>query len=138
MNAAHGSPTPTLLIVEPHTMLRRTVVGVARELQLADVHEASSVVAAARLMRSTRFDALIIALDDEGEAVELVSRIRTGESRCPPDMAVAVFSTGCSAGAAMQLKRLEVRRVLLKPYKVKSVLETIAGLWPARTVTVPA
>ena len=67
-----------------------------------------------------------------------MSRIRTGESRCSPDMAVTVFSTGCSVGTAMQLKRLDVRRVLLKPHKVKSVLETSAGLWPARAVTVPA
>jgi hypothetical protein len=36
-------------------------------ISLADVHEASSVVAADRLMARTRFDAMIVALDDEGE-----------------------------------------------------------------------
>jgi hypothetical protein len=114
------------------------VVGVARELQFADVHEASSIVAAAGPMGSTRFDAMFIVLDDEGEAVWRVSRIRTGESPCPPETAVAVSATGCSAGAAMPLKRLEARRVLLKPDKAQCVLETSAGLWPARSVTVPA
>jgi DNA-binding NarL/FixJ family response regulator len=131
-------PGLTMLIVEPQSLLRRTLVSVARELRLATIHEASSVAAAGRMLAQHRLDAVFIALDEDGEAFELLARLRSGQSRSERDVAVAVFASDCSAATAVRLKQLGVRRMLLKPYKIKSVLETIAGLWPAHSAALAA
>jgi CheY-like chemotaxis protein len=103
-----------LLLVEPQFVLRRTVSTMAREMGLADVQEATSPAIAERLLSERRFDALLIALDDDGEALELVRRVRAGETSHPPDMPVAATASACDVELALKLKQLDVCRLLLK------------------------
>ncbi len=44
---------------------------------------------------------------------------------------MAVTAGACGTALALRLKQLEVRRLLLRPFKVKGVLEAIAALRPA-------
>jgi DNA-binding NarL/FixJ family response regulator len=118
----------SVLILEPDFLLRRTVVGVIRDMQLAEIHEATQADLASRLLMSRRFDALLFALDDEGAAIELLLSLRRGGTLAPADTPVAVTAAACDASLALRLKELKVRRVLLKPFKVKSVIETVSGL----------
>lgn len=127
-------PAASLLLVEPQSLMRRTVAAVARELGLAEIHEASSVEAAARMMAAQRYDALVIDLDAEGAAIELMSRLRSGDSQCEKGIPIAVMAGSCDTHMALRLKQLEVRRVLLKPFKVKGVLDSVAGLLPERAL----
>jgi len=120
-----------LLLVEPQQLLRRTVTSVARSLQLARIEEAINVQSAERLLQSNRYDALVVALDDEGQAVRLLERMRAGEFMTPRTTPTVVMAALCDASTALQMKSLQVRRVLLKPFKVKGVLESIAGLQQA-------
>ncbi len=122
-----------LLLVEPESVLRRTVAGVSRDLGLADVHEATSVEVAQRMLHERSFDALFIALDASGAALELLAALRAGQLSCGADTPVAVLAQACDAALALRLKELAVRRLLLKPFKVKGVLETIAALAAARS-----
>jgi CheY-like chemotaxis protein len=131
MTIAAAARRPALLIVEPDFLLRRTVAGVVRELALAEVHEATGVEAATRQLAEQPFEALLLALDDDGAAIELLRRLRRGALRSPPALPVAVTATACDAGLALRLKELDVKRVLLKPFKVKGVIDTIAGLCAA-------
>ena len=124
-------PAIDLLLVEPQFLLRRTVAAVARDLRLADPQEVTSIEAAARLVAVHAFDALFLSLDDEGPALDLMSRVRNGETRCPADIPIAVTAAACSTSLALRLKNLEVRRLLLRPFKVKGVLDAIAALRPA-------
>lgn len=122
------TPSGRLLLVEPQFVLRRTVATMAREMGLADVQEATSPALAERLLHERRFDALLIALDDEGEALKLVGRIRAGESPYPADLPVAATAGSCDVELALRLKELDVRRLLLKPFKVRGMLEAISAL----------
>ena len=126
-----GPTSMRLLLVEPQQLLRRTVTSVARSLQLARIEEAINVQSAERLLQSNRYDALVVALDDEGQAVRLLERMRAGEFMTPRATPTVVMAALCDASTALQMKSLQVRRVLLKPFKVKGVLESIAGLQQA-------
>ncbi len=117
-----------LLLVEPQFVLRRTVSTMAREMGLADVQEATSTAVAERLLFERRYDALLIAIDDEGEALELLRRLRAGESSHPAGVPVAATASSCDVELALKLKQLDVCRLLLKPFKVRGMLEVISAL----------
>lgn len=123
-----GCGLPHLLLVEPDFLLRRTVASVVRELGLAQVQEATSLDRATLELARVPFDAILISLDPEGEALKLLDGLRGASSRSKSATPVAVTADGCDAGLALRLRELEVRRLLLKPFKVRSVVETIAGL----------
>lgn len=123
-----AGPQPRLLLVEPQFVMRRTVATMARDLRLADVQEATSAAAAEKLLADQRFDGLLIALDDEGDALELVRRVRVGASAQPTDLPVAATAAACDVELALKLKQLDVRRLLIKPFKVRGMLDAIAAL----------
>lgn len=120
-----------LLLVEPQFLFRRTVAAVARDLRLATIHEATTLAAAERLMATTSFDALILSLDEKAHALELLERVRAGTTPCAASIPTILMADACDAGLALSLRQLQVRRLLLKPFKIRSVIECIAGLWPA-------
>jgi CheY-like chemotaxis protein len=126
MNAA--KPGGRLLLVEPQFVLRRTVSTMAREMGLADVQEATNTAVAERLLFERRFHALLIALDDEGEALALLQRLRAGAVAHPPDVLIAATASACDVELALRLKELDVCRLLLKPFKVRGMLEVISAL----------
>jgi DNA-binding NtrC family response regulator len=122
------TPSGRLLLVEPQFVLRRTVSTMAREMGLADVQEATSPALAERMLFERRYDAVLIAIDDEGEAIKLMQKLRAGDSSQPADLPIAATATSCDVELAMQLKQLDVCRLLLKPFKVRGMLEVISAL----------
>ena len=72
-----------------------------------------------------------LAVCETGRDVTLLAQVREGPWLCPMDTPVAVTVDHCDADLALQLRGLNVRRVLLKPFKVKGVIETITGLCAA-------
>jgi DNA-binding response OmpR family regulator len=122
---------PRILLVEPHAVLRGTVLGVVRELAQGDVQAVASVSSAERVMREERFDVVLLSLDGAPEAFGLLERLRGGALRGAEDALVAVSTAGCDTETAARLRALGVRRVLLKPFKVRLVVATIAGLCAA-------
>jgi len=128
--ATPPGPPIDLLLVEPQFLLRRTVAAVARDLRLANPQECTSVDAAARLMAAQAYDALFLSLDEEDAALALLGRVRAGDTGCDATIPVAVTAAACSTSLALRLKDLDVRRLLLRPFKVKGVLDAIASLRP--------
>ena len=128
-------PPIELLLVEPQFLLRRTVSAVARDLRLANPQEVTHIEAAARLIEFQSFDALFVSLDEEDAALELLGRVRAGETGCDAAIPIAVMAASCSTALALRLKELEVRRLLLRPFKVKGVLDAIAALRPSGGAT---
>lgn len=125
---ARVTPSGRLLLVEPQFVLRRTVSTMAREMGLADVQEATSPAVAERLLSERCFSALLIAIDEEGEALQLLQRLRGGDTHHPADVPVAVTAAACNVELAMRLKQLDICRLLLKPFKVRGMLEVISAL----------
>lgn len=117
-----------LLIVEPQFVLRRTVSTMARQMGLAEVDEAATVAMAGRLLFERRFDGLLIALDERGEALRLLEGLRTGAWPQPAGLPVAAMASACDVELALRLKELDVTRLLLKPFKVRGVLEAMSAL----------
>lgn len=122
------TPSGRLLLLEPQFVLRRTVSTMAREMGLADVQEATSTAMAEKLLFESRYDALLIAIDEEGEALELLRRLRAGEASHPANVPVAATAASCDVELALRLKQLDVCRLLLKPFKVRGMLEVISAL----------
>lgn len=117
-----------LLLVEPQSMVRSTIVSVARQLNLPRIDDTSSVEVARQRLACTRYDGVLLSLDERDTAIALLERLRAGELVTPADTPVVVTASGCNTELALTLKQLEVSRLLLKPFKVKSVLETIEAL----------
>jgi DNA-binding NarL/FixJ family response regulator len=126
--AIPAAPPITLLLLEPHFLVRRTVSAVARNMRLADSREITTVEAADSLITQHAFDALFLSLDEEAAALDLMSRVRNGETRCAPDIPIAVTAAACDTPLALRLKHLDVRRLLLRPFKVKGFLDAISAL----------
>ncbi len=122
------APPIALLLVEPQFLVRRTVAAVARDMRLADPRELTSIEQAATLVSLQAFDALFLSLDEEDAALELMSRVRNGQTKCAREVPIAVTAGACGTPLALRLKHLEVKRLLLRPFKVKGVLDAIVAL----------
>ena len=125
---ARVTPRGRLLLVEPQFVLRRTVSTMAREMGLADVQEATSTAVAEKLLYEGRFNAMLIAIDEDGHAIELVRRLRAGQSSQPVDLPIAATASVCDVELALRVKQLDICRLLLKPFKVRGMLELISAL----------
>jgi DNA-binding NarL/FixJ family response regulator len=117
-----------LLLVDPHSLFRRTVAMVARQLNIAEVHEASSLEAAHKLLESQPMDGLLLDIGQGLDALALLQSVRAGALRCPADTPVALTAEACDLSTAQLYKELDVRRIMLKPFKVKTALEVIQDL----------
>ena len=58
----------------------------------------------------------------------MMSRVRNGGTKCASDIPMAVVAARCGTPLALRLKELDVRRLLLRPFKVKGVLDAIVAL----------
>lgn len=125
-------PRPLLLLVEPQFMLRRTVVATARELNLADIQEASSYETAAKLLVKTRFDGVLLSFDDSPDGMRLLQQIRAGATACHKDTGMVVITEPCDDAAQEHFKTLDIRRVIARPVKVRNILEAVISLIPRR------
>ena len=126
----------SLLLVEPYSVVRSTVASVARSLDLVDIHETPSVETASQLLRATPFDGFVIALGDDYAGLDLINRIREGRTPSASSAAVAITTDRIDPDSIEAFKKLEIRRVLLKPFKVKTIPETISAFaQPADTLT---
>ncbi len=131
----------TLLLVEPETLLRRTVSLTARTLGLGEVHEAASLAEARRLLRDQVFDGAMIAIDCEACAgtpydLGLLDLVRHGKSASAPGIPIAVLADSATTPMLHALRERDVRRVILKPFRARVLLDAFAE-FDAATGTPP-
>lgn len=123
------SSSRNMLLVEPVTLLRRTVSLTARTMNLARVHEAASCEQAVRLLKEQEFDGAVIAIEaGEGQAnlLALLDRVRNGESLSKAGIPIAVMLEHCDAAMLTALQARGVSRILLKPFKARNLLDTFS------------
>jgi DNA-binding NarL/FixJ family response regulator len=126
-----------LLLCEPQSLFRRTVARVARDLDLADIREASSLEAASKLLGEVPFDGLMLDIGDGLDSFSLVQEVRTGQTRTDHAVPIVLTAASCDAGTIAFFKPMAVQRIMLKPFKVKTVLEAIAMLAAPGGVAAP-
>jgi DNA-binding NarL/FixJ family response regulator len=118
----------SFLLLEPFSVLRQTVASVARSLGIAQIHQSTTLKSALQQVGLMRFDGLVVAVGDERDEIELIRRLRAGQTESMPSIPVAVMTSECDAGMVLVLRELQVSRILLKPFKVKSILETVSQM----------
>ncbi len=117
-----------LLLVEPQSLIRSTAASVARQLRLPHIDETSSVEGATQRLERSSYDGLLLSLNEQERALALLGRLRAGELATPAAVPVIVMSAGCSTELALRLKQHQVSRVVLTPFKVKTLIESIEAL----------
>lgn len=123
-----GSKLPSVLLLEPDGLIRGTVVAVCRDLALARVIQCVSCESALGLLRAEPVQAGLISLTDNLQALDVIAQLRAGQLGCSPDLPLAVTASSVDAELAQQLKTLRVRRLLLKPFKIRDAVATLEGL----------
>jgi len=118
-----------ILLVEPSSLTGSIIVTTARQLNLPVVRQVNSVRMAQQRLSQANYAGVIVSLDEqEQEAVALLEQVRNDELAVSADVPVAVTTTQVDASTAVKMKALQVRRVLIKPFKVRDVIATIALL----------
>lgn len=120
-----------MLLVEPETLLRRTVSLTARSLGLGLIHEAASVEVARNLLRTRPFHGAVIAIDcdapgDSPYDLTLLDQIRAGDSASPSGLPVAIMANHATTALLRELRQRGVDRVILKPFRARVLLDTFA------------
>jgi CheY-like chemotaxis protein len=92
------------------------------------IDEATSVASAEQRLMIKRYDGLLLSMDETDTALALLARLRAGGLPAPARLPVLVMAASCDAVLAAELKRHEVRRVLIKPFKAKTLLQSIEVL----------
>ncbi|WP_342113260.1 response regulator [Pseudoduganella sp. OTU4001] len=118
-----------MLLVEPESMLRRTVALTARSLGLADVQEAASTTLARQMLAREAFDGALIAID-AGDAFDLslLDQVRLGQSASQAHIPLAVLAANCDDTLLAALRERRVDRVVLKPFRARTLLDAFTAL----------
>lgn len=118
-----------MLLVEPESMLRRTVALTARSLGLAEVQEAASPALARQMLNQQAFDGALIAID-AGAAFDLslLDQVRLGRSASNAQIPLAVLAARCDDTLLAALRERNVERVVLKPFRARTLLDAFSAL----------
>jgi DNA-binding NarL/FixJ family response regulator len=132
MTTSGGSFTRKVLLIEPDGLVRGTVASVCRDMEIARVRQTISVASAEQWIKTGAPQALLISLVEGDAALDFLTRLRAGAFRCDADMPVVAMARVVDAALVARLKELDVRRLLLQPFRVHDVIHTLEQLWPAR------
>jgi len=118
-----------ILLIEPSSLTGSIIVSTARQLNLPAVRQVNSVRMAQQRLTHQDFAGVIVSIDEqEQEAIALLEQVRNDTLAVSASVPVAVTTTQVDASTAVKMKALQVRRVLIKPFKVRDVIATIALL----------
>lgn len=116
---------PPILLVEPSSLTASIIVSTARQLNMPAVRQVGSVRTAQQHLAAQGFLGVMVSLEEEQEAVALLEQVRGARFAVHARVSVAVTTAQVDASTAVKMKALQVRRVLLKPFKVRDVIATI-------------
>jgi CheY-like chemotaxis protein len=122
-----------LLLAEPNSLLRQTVALTAGAIRIGPIFQASTLRMARKMVLDQPFGAIIVPLcwdDDQDIApmLEFIAQLRSGDSSSARTVPVFVTATACNREEAASLADLNVRRVLIKPFKARVLIEALAEL----------
>ena len=127
-----------ILLVEPEALLRRTVSMTARSMGMSQVHEAATTGVAMRMVRQRRFNGAVIAVDCVGSGADrrydlsLIDELRAADAPGARPMPIAILADQATPTLLAELRDRRISRVILKPFRAKVLLETIAGFGPGQ------
>lgn len=132
MTTPGGPFARKVLLIEPDGLVRGTVASVCRDMQIARVCQTISIASAEQWLKTGVPKALLISLVEGDAALDFLTRLRAGVFRCEADMPVVAMARVVDAALVARLKELDVRRLLLQPFRVHDVIHTMEQLWPVQ------
>lgn len=122
-----------VLLVEPSNLLRRTVALTVRDLGTAVVTEAATYATAYGACERRRFDGAVIAVEsplsnEQYTGLNLIEQIRAGRCACAASIPIAVLVESCNTELLQLLRAAGISRILIKPFRVRDVIDTIDGM----------
>ena len=120
-----------ILLIEPNAMVGSIILNTVRQLNLRPIKVATTCKSALTFLENQAYCGLIATLNEQEFALDMLKRLRQGEFKSSPNLPVAVTTLACGTALATQMKELEVRRILLTPFKIRDLIATIEGLLPA-------
>lgn len=131
MNAQGFGSAAHVLLIEPDNMVRSTVASVCRDMKLVRILQASSLASGESHLLAQPVQGLMLSLVEGDAALDLLERLRAGAFACEPNIPAMVMASGCTKKQLVRLKALEVRRLLLQPFRLRDVVNTVEQLWPS-------
>ena len=128
-----SAPAFNVLLVEPVDLLRRTVSMTLRSLGTAEVTEAPTYPTGHQFCNRRRFDGVVVALEwqhagEQQKGLSLIQQIRAGDCICPATTPIAVLVDSCNTELLHVLRSCGISRILIKPFRVRDVIETIDAM----------
>ena len=130
MTPAEAGRGHQLLLIEPSSMVRGIVVSVARELQLAQVHQTGSLSTATQWLGARHMDGIFMSLHDPAAALTLLDQLRSQSLLCAADVPVVAMLPQGDDRWLEPLRERAVRRVLPLPFRIREVIDAMYALWP--------
>jgi CheY-like chemotaxis protein len=133
-NAHPGRGAQRFLLVEQSLVMRQTIALTAGSLRIGEVHQSGSVALALPMLESTPFDGIVIAVDQDGDEKArafdygVLEQIRAGRTASKANLPVIVLTSACDATFVTAMRALRVERILVKPFRARTLLEALAGL----------
>lgn len=137
MSPSDPLPSPKgrrFLLVEQSLVMRQTIALTAGSLRIGEVYQSGSVGLAVPMLESTRFDGIVMAVDQDGDDkarefdYAVLERIRDGRTASPPEVPVVVLTSACDTAFVATMRALRIERILVKPFRARTLLEALNGI----------
>lgn len=132
MSTPGGGISRKVLLIEPDGLVRGTVASVCRDMHIARVRQAISIASAEEWLKTGAPHGMLVSLAEGEAALAFLARLREGAYRCEANMPVAAMARAGDGALVARLKELDVRRLLLQPFKLRDVIHTLEQLWPVQ------
>ena len=119
-----------VLLIEPDNLVRGTVASVCRDMNLVRIVQASSLAQGEQCLLARPVQGLMLSLVEGDAALDLLERLRASAFASEAAIPVVVMAGACTKEQALRLKALDVRRLLLQPFRLRDVINTVEQLWP--------
>jgi len=135
MNGRESGSRTQVLLIEPDSLVRGTVASVCRDMELVHIVQATGLAQGELCLQTRPLRGLMLSLAAGDGALDLLARLRERAFSCDPAIPVVVMAGACTKEQVVRLKTLEVRRLLLQPFRMRDVVHTVEQIWPPTLVT---
>ncbi len=123
-----------LLLIEPSSVVRSIIASVARQLDLAQIHQTSQLSTAQGWLTQRSFDGILMSIEDPRASIELLTLIRMGQMQCPPNITVVALVHPGERRVIEQLAELHVKRTLSLPFRMREVVDAMLAMCPGKSL----
>jgi CheY-like chemotaxis protein len=122
------------LLVEQLLVMRQAIALTASSLRIGEVRQSGSVALALPMLEAMPFDGIVMTVDQDGEEkarafdYAVLERIRDGRTASKPDVPIIVLTAACDASFVAEMRALRIERILVKPFRARTLLEALAGM----------